>query len=186
MTTPKFRRIVPLLAMVVAQLACAPVADAKPSPSPDKATQIIYVGTRAEGATGGITAARFDPATGTLTRIGKAADVARPTWLLASPQRGLLYSVSEVGNDGKVEASVHGFRADPVTGTLTQISQVKSGGGGATHLAVGGTPRLLGEAREGGAEGHLARRVLQQPHHQYVDRLEQVRGHVAEVGHPGV
>lgn len=157
MTMKNVRRMTPMLAFALAQLAPATMAGAKPSRGPSsagKATQIVYVGTRAEGETGGITAARFDPTTGTFARIGKVADVVRPTWLLAGPHRNMLYSVSEIGNDGKAEAAVYSFRADPATGKLTQISRVGSGGGGATHLAIGGRPSSLFVANYG--TGHVA------------------------------
>jgi 6-phosphogluconolactonase len=113
----------------------AGVADAAADPAQAKG-RILYVGTRADGPGAGITALRFDPVTGRLSDLGLAVEVARPTWLLASPHRAIVYSVSEVGNDGKAQASVYSFSADAETGRLTQISKVASGGGGATHLLL--------------------------------------------------
>jgi 6-phosphogluconolactonase len=145
-------RTVPLLCLVIGAAplsAQRPDTGARASPS-----ELVYIGTRADGEKGGIIAARFDPATGTLTEIGKVSDVLHPTWLLASPHRSVLYSVSEIGNDGSAEAAVLSFSADPATGKLTQLSRVGSGGGGATHLAIGGKVPTMFVANYG--TGHIA------------------------------
>ena len=99
-------------------------------------SRLVYFGTRADGAASGIYAARFDEAVGHLTALGMVAKVDRPTWLLPSPHRPVLYAVSEVGNDGKSQAAVLSFNADVATGALALLTRVDSGGGGATHLAL--------------------------------------------------
>ena len=100
---------------------------------------LVYFGTQEKA----IYAARLDPRTGELTALGAVAQIERPTWLVASADRPILYSVSETGNDGKSEAGVASFAVDRATGGLTPINRVSSGGGGATHLALDPRSRTL-------------------------------------------
>ena len=65
-----------------------------------------------------------------------------------------LYAVSETGNDGKSEATVHSFAVDPVTGRLSERNAVGSGGGGATQLALDPPSRTLFVANFG--TGHVS------------------------------
>jgi 6-phosphogluconolactonase len=117
-----------------------PSKESKPSSTCTKEScpdaQLVYFGTRGDGPGKGIAAARFDSATGRLAAIGVVAEIPNPTWLVASPHRPIIYSVSEVGNDGKAEGGVYSFDASKESGALTQISKVGSGGGGATHLVI--------------------------------------------------
>ncbi len=99
--------------------------------------ELLYIGTRAEGADSGIVAAQFDSISGEIRSLGLAAPVVHPTWVVANPHRPIIYSVSEVGNDGSTPGSVLSFAADKATGKLTPIASVGSGGGGATFLALG-------------------------------------------------
>ena len=101
---------------------------------------LVLIGTHTGGAGQGIFAARLDRTTGALTSLGLAAEVERPTWLVADPGSKLVYSVSETGNDGKSHGSVYGLAVDRGTGRLSVRSHSGSGGGGATHLAY--DPRL--------------------------------------------
>jgi 6-phosphogluconolactonase len=98
--------------------------------------ETVFFGTHGSGSGQGIFSARFDPATGALTPLGVAAEIERPTWQIASPDKPILYSVSETGNDGKSEASVYALAIDKASGKLTVLNQVGSGGGGATHLSL--------------------------------------------------
>jgi 6-phosphogluconolactonase len=107
------------------------------------AETLVYIGTQGAEPGQGIFAARLDPRTGTLTPLGLAAELQRPTWLTAHPALPVLYAVSEVGNDGKSQGSVHTLRADPATGRLTLAGTVPSGGGGPTHLVVDTTSKTL-------------------------------------------
>ncbi len=111
--------------------------------------ELVYIGAHATGVGQGVNAARFDPAAGGLVALGLAAQVEQPTWLVVHPKAPVLYAVSEVGNDGKTEASVHSFRVDAKSGVLTLLNTVGSGGGGATHLALGGKPDALFVANYG-------------------------------------
>lgn len=97
---------------------------------------LVYVGTQGAEAGQGVVAARLDPRTGRLTPLGLAAETVRPTWLVARPDKPVLYAVSEIGNDGKSQGEVRTFRADRATGKLTLAGVAASGGGGPTHLAL--------------------------------------------------
>jgi hypothetical protein len=77
---------------------------------------LVYVGTQGAEPGQGVFAARLDARTGRLTWLGLAASLQRPTWIAAHPALPVLYAVSEVGNDGKSQGSVHTLRADAVTG----------------------------------------------------------------------
>ncbi|MFC4309274.1 lactonase family protein [Steroidobacter flavus] len=98
------------------------------------AEQWVYFGNRSTEPGQGIVAARFDTQSGRLTPVGVVADVSRPTWLLAHPTLPVLYSVSEPVGDAQGESSVISLGVEKVTGKLSVLNKVASGGGGATHL----------------------------------------------------
>jgi 6-phosphogluconolactonase len=104
---------------------------------------IVYVGTQGAEPGQGVFAARLDARTGRLTWLGLAASLQRPTWIATHPALPVLYAVREVGNDGKSQGSVHTLRADAVTGGLTLVGTVPSGGGGPTHLALDKASKTL-------------------------------------------
>ncbi len=149
------RRDTILAAAVLFGLSAVPTLAQQPAPRPagppavSDAPKLVYFGTRATGAGQGVMGARFDPKTGALSSLGLAAEIERPTWVMPSPHRPVLYSVSETGNDGKSNASVYSFSADPATGVLTQMSKVDAGGGGATHLVLNGKQPSLAVANYG-------------------------------------
>lgn len=107
------------------------------------APQLVYVGTHTNGGNDAIYAARFDPRTGTISGLGKAAELAHPTWLMPSPHRQVLYvaTASDVGADkhGKVLS----FTANAADGSLSLLSRVASGGANPRHLALAGMPPTL-------------------------------------------
>jgi 6-phosphogluconolactonase len=107
------------------------------------AETLVYIGTQAAEPGQGVFAARLDSRTGRLSPLGLAAELQRPTWLVARPDLPVLYAVSEVGNDGKSQGSVHTLRADPATGRLTVAGTTPSGGGGPTHLALDTASKTL-------------------------------------------
>lgn len=117
--------------------------------APTHPQETVFFGTHGSGPGLGIFSARFDPATGALTPLGLAAEIARPTWQIASPDKPILYSVSETGNDGKSEASVYALSIDKASGKLAVLNRVGSGGGGATHLALDPRSRTLFVANYG-------------------------------------
>lgn len=90
----------------------------------------VYVGMHGNQ----IKAARFDAATGELTLTGVAATVPSPTWMVMHPSLPIVYSDSELGNDGKTDGAVYAMHIDPATGMLTQLDSVDAGGGGTTYL----------------------------------------------------
>ena len=110
---------------------------------------LAFVGTQGSGPGEGIVGVRLDPATGALASMGVIAQVDRPTWVLADPGHRRLFSVSEVGNDGKGHGAVLGFRYDPESGVLGAIGRADSGGGGPTHLALGRKGRKVFVANYG-------------------------------------
>jgi 6-phosphogluconolactonase len=101
-----------------------------------KTVRLVYFGSQANEAGQGVFAARLDVNTGKLTSVGLAAELTRPTWIVAHPSRPALYAVSETGNDGKTQGKVHALKVDPKTGLLSLVSTVDSGGGGPTHMAL--------------------------------------------------
>lgn len=125
-------------AMVLALPAAAQRGDA----------ELVYVGTQASEAGQGIAVARFDAGTGTLTMAGTAAEVARPTWVMAHPGRPLLYAVSEV-EAGQVLAF-----AIERDGSLRPLGGVASGGSGPTHLSLDPASQTLFAAHYN--SGHIA------------------------------
>jgi 6-phosphogluconolactonase len=92
---------------------------------------LIYIGTQGEGLLG----ARLDTATGRLTLLGTMARIKRPTWVTPDPDRPVLYTVSELGNDGKQRGRVISMAVDRQTGALRELSNVDSTGGGPTYLS---------------------------------------------------
>lgn len=111
---------------------------------------LAFIGTQGEGPGEGIVAVRLDEESGALTNLGVVAEAERATWLLADPERPILYATSEVGNAGDREGAVLSFRIENRGGALRQISRTGSGGGGATHLALSRNLTSLFVANFGG------------------------------------
>jgi 6-phosphogluconolactonase len=118
-------------------------------PSDTSRPELAFVGTQASGSGQGIVGVRLDPSTGALTSLGIAAQVERPTWVLTDPAHRRLFSVSEVGNDGKRNGAVLAFAYDPATGALSPLGRADSGGGGPTHLGLDAKGRALYVANYG-------------------------------------
>ena len=118
-----------LAASFVLALAMPVAAQGEPS-------ELVYFGQRLDGAESAIFGARFDPGSGKLTLLGPVAKVDRPTWVLPSPDRSVIFAASETGNDGFTPGGLWSFAADPVTGALHPLSRITSGGGGATFLTI--------------------------------------------------
>lgn len=113
---------------------------------------VAYIGTHGSGPGQGIFAAAFDSLTGKFGDLQLAAEIEQPTWLALDPRRPILYSVSEIGNDGKSQGGVYSLAIDPAAGKLKITSQVASGGGGATHLAFDERLNTLFVANWGGGQ----------------------------------
>ena len=155
--TPSRRRILHQAA-AVATLALLPIspvaakAKVKACPVATCSGQLVYIGTQSNEPGQGIFAARLDSNTGKLTPLGLAMEAQRPTWLTPHPALPVLYAVSEVGNDGKSHGSVSTLRADPLTGLLSLIGTVDSGGGGPTHLSLDLSSKTLLVANYGAGQ----------------------------------
>jgi 6-phosphogluconolactonase len=120
---------------VLAAASRMPKAWAGPSRS------LIFLGTRTNAPGKGIYSSFFDAKTGTCTSVSLAAEIASPTAFALSPNKQILYSVSELGNDGKSEGSISAFTINHRSGVLTLLNKVSAGGGGPTYLALDRTGR---------------------------------------------
>ncbi|MDF7775293.1 lactonase family protein [Sphingomonas sp. AOB5] len=125
----------------------APAAFAQTAPG-----RIVYIGTQASEPGQGIFAARLDTRAGKLIPIGVAFESKRPTWVEAHPDRPLLYTVVEAGNESGGELIA--LASAPGTGALRLLNRVPSGGGGPTHLALDTRSNTLFAAHYG--SGHVS------------------------------
>jgi 6-phosphogluconolactonase len=90
-------------------------------------TEVVYVGTQQNT----IHALRFDPDSGKLSAIGEVEKGLSSTWLVAHPQRSILYSVND---HNTVAGSITAFAVDRGTGALTKINTTATEGYGTTYL----------------------------------------------------
>jgi 6-phosphogluconolactonase len=141
-TRRRIVRATPLAAALV--LAGCATAQAGRANDPG---DLFFIGTQGNQ----IQAARLDTRTGTMTLVGPVGDLERPTWLVRHPQLPILYSVSEVGGDGKSDGKIVAFHINRGTGTLTRTSEAGAGGGGTTNLWFDAKSRTALAANFGGA-----------------------------------
>ncbi|WP_206243743.1 lactonase family protein [Novosphingobium terrae] len=113
---------------------------------------LVFVGTQGVGPDGGIHVLRLDEAAGQLDQPCLAAVVDRPTWVMADPNRSVLYAVSEMGNAGDRIGDVLSFAIDLAQGTLAPLSSMPSGGSGPTHLTLDAEARSVFVANFGGGQ----------------------------------
>jgi 6-phosphogluconolactonase len=118
---------------------------------------LIFLGTRANAPGKGISSCFFDSATGKVTPVSLALEFASPTSFLLSPNKKILYSVSELGNDGKSDGSISAFAIDANKGTLSLLNKVASNGGGPTFLGMDPTGNALVVACFGGGRTNAFR-----------------------------
>lgn len=104
---------------------------------------LVYVGTYTGPKSQGIYALKFNTGTGSIDTLGLAGEIQNPSFLALHPNHKYLYAVSELGNKGKNIASVSAFSIDARTGKLTLLNKVATGGGGACHLVVDKTRKML-------------------------------------------
>jgi 6-phosphogluconolactonase len=137
------RRVIPFrIATAVALSAVIPMQ----SRAADKKTSsdyLVYVGTYTGPKSQGIYALKFNSGKGSLDELGLAGEIQNPSFLALHPNQKYLYAVSELGNNGKNTASVSGFSIDAATGKLKLLNKVATGGGGACHLVVDKTQKML-------------------------------------------
>src|SRR5579863_3557278 len=124
-------------------LVMSSVAAASPA---SKEKYFVYVGTyTAEGSSSkGIYAYRYDPSASTLTPIGLVAETTNPSFLAIHPNHRFLYAVNETGDyKGQKSGAVTAFSIDHVTGKLTQLNQVASGGADPCYITVDKTGKYV-------------------------------------------
>ena len=144
---------------------CASFIHGARSAEPDPATPppeslaretLVYVGTYTGDESKGIYLFRMETdnpevSQNVLLPLGLAAETPNPSFLEIDPNRNLLFAVNEVEEfNGKPTGSVTSFRIDRDAGTLTQLSQASSGGGGPCHLVLDETGRNVLVANYGG------------------------------------
>jgi len=100
----------------------------------------------------GIYAARFNDVTGKLTPLGLSVELGRPTWLVASPDKPIIYAANELGNDGKSDGQVVALTPDGDEGKLKILSQIDAKGGGTTHLTYDAKSHSLFAANYGNGQ----------------------------------
>ena len=139
-----------LLVFFVFTLAHVPQALSAPPKSIAAAhSYFVYVGTYTGPTSKGIYAFRFDPSNAQMTPIGVAAEVQNPSFVVTDPSHRYLYAVTEIGNNGGVHGLISSYSIDPVTGALKFLNKVDSAGGGACHLVVDKTGKMLFVANYG-------------------------------------
>lgn len=147
-----------------------------PAPNEDapKERTFCYVGGYTKhgppGGNGdGITVFEMDRKTGALTSLMTFTDIASPSYIALSPDRRLLYAVSEINDfDTTHSGAVTAFSIDHSTGALTKLNTVASGGADPAHLSVHPSGRYVFVANYTGgtvavfhvlADGSLGRRT---------------------------
>ena len=134
--------------MVILPAACLAVRMEAAAPAVTRYR--IYFGTRSREKGQGIYMCLFDPRAGVFGDVSMVDDLERPTWLAVSPDSKSLYSVSELGNDGKSNGFLASFAIDRKSGALKRLNLVSSGGGGATYVSVDKTGKVAVLANFGG------------------------------------
>ena len=110
-----------------------------------KSEYLVFVGTYTRpGKSQGIYAYKFQSATGKLTSIGLAAEIASPSFLTIHPNQKYLYAVTEAyGVGGEKGGAVSAFAIDAAAGKLNFLNRVSTKGGGPCHLNVDKTGKAL-------------------------------------------
>ena len=154
MTNWPFLRASALGALAAVLFHPAPAAGAAAKPAP------VLIGTYTSGASKGIYASEFDPATGQLTVPTLAAGAKNPAFLARHPNGRFVYAVAEIADVGGGKGgAVAAFERDPATGKLTPLNQQPSGGAGPCHLTVDRTGHCLLVANYG--SGSIAALAIQ-------------------------
>jgi 6-phosphogluconolactonase len=106
--------------------------------TPALSAQIFYVGAYTNVPDSkGISAFRFDPATGKITPLGLMAETTSPSFLALAPNGRFLYAVNETDVfQGKPGGAVSAFSIDRATGKLTFLNQVASKGAAPCHIVI--------------------------------------------------
>ena len=119
---------------------CAAIAASGLGAAPASPSRLlVFLGTRSRGNGQGIYSCFFDSEKGTCSSVSLASDLELPTAFAVSADARYLYSVSELGNDGKSDGSLAAFAIDSRSGSLNLLNLVPSGGGGPTYITLDGT-----------------------------------------------
>ena len=110
---------------------------------------LVFFGTRDAAKARGIYSCFFDLQTSRSSSVSLAGELELPTWLAASADARYLYSVSEVGNDGKTNGSLAAFAIDRSSGGLRLLNKVSAGGGGTTYVSLDATGKTALAANYG-------------------------------------
>jgi 6-phosphogluconolactonase len=127
-----------LVVVVFAILASALQANGSPK-AQAAGEYLFYVGTARDAGKGNknIYAFRFHAANGQVNSLGVAAETVSPGSLAAHPNGRYLYATNEVGDyKGTNGGGINAFAIDRVTGKLTYLNDVFSGGGNPAHIIV--------------------------------------------------
>lgn len=103
----------------------------------DQTKYILYIGSYGKG----VTAYRFDAASGQLQSIGMTGEVTNPSFLAADKDYKFLYAVSEL--EGKGDGGVAAFSIDRSSGSLHALNSKSSAGVAPCHLAVDRSSKMV-------------------------------------------
>lgn len=105
-------------------------------------TYTIFLGTDTNKGGKGIYQARFDAATGQISRLSVAAETVQPSFLALGTVGGrrMLYSVNEAPD---ASAGVTSYALDPRTGTLREAGKVPTDFSGPCYISVDATGRAV-------------------------------------------
>src|SRR5260370_38469829 len=106
--------------------------------------RLVYIGTYTENPNQGIYACNFDPATGSLTSLRLAGQIASPSFLAFHPKGRFLYAVSELNDyGGENSGAVAGFSINQESGELKLLNKASSRGASPCHLVVDSSGRNI-------------------------------------------
>jgi len=97
----------------------------------------------------GITRLSFDEQTGALVTLGVTGGIDDTGWLVTNCIGDCLYATCEI--TGTRESAVAAYRVDAVSGDLTLINQLPTGGGEACHASITPDGRFLAVVNYNGA-----------------------------------
>ena len=101
---------------------------------------LVYIGTDTfKSSSKGVYGARFNAATGQLSAPTLAAETVRPSYLASARVGGrwVLYAANEGSSEH--DSGISSYTIDPLTGTLSLLNKVASGGAGPCYVSVDGT-----------------------------------------------
>ncbi|TNE67805.1 MAG: lactonase family protein [Alphaproteobacteria bacterium] len=115
--------------------------------------QVFYIGTQGSGPGEGVYAARLDETRASLCLVGLAAEVERPTWIEAHPQKPILYVASDDKSSAETRGLILAMRPESDGTRLERFAEADSGGAGATHMTLDtlGTSLFVANFRSGTA-----------------------------------